>query len=45
MYPDADDDIEDEAAGDRPGSPAESIERLEWDDPRAVDFRQRLRTS
>ncbi|QRW02217.1 alpha/beta hydrolase family protein [Ceratobasidium sp. AG-Ba] len=43
-YPDDDGDIEDEAAGDRPGSPAEAIDRLEWDDPRAVDFRQRLRT-
>lgn len=44
LYPDNDDDVEDEAAGDRPGSPAESIDRLEWDDPRAVDFRHRLRT-
>ncbi|KAG9081089.1 hypothetical protein FRC07_014647, partial [Ceratobasidium sp. 392] len=43
-YPDTDDDIEDEAAGDRPGSPAEAIDRLEWDDARAIDFRQRLRT-
>ncbi|KAB5592081.1 Alpha/beta hydrolase family protein [Ceratobasidium theobromae] len=43
-YPDADDDIEDDTAGSRPGSPAESIDKLEWDDPRAVDFRQRLRT-
>lgn len=44
VYPDNDDDVEDEAAGSRPGSPAESIERLEWDDPRAVDFRHRMRT-
>ncbi|CAE6365280.1 unnamed protein product [Rhizoctonia solani] len=44
LYPDADDDIEDDAAGSRPGSPAESIDKLEWDDPRAVDFRQRLCT-
>jgi pimeloyl-ACP methyl ester carboxylesterase len=29
---------------DRPGSPAESILQLEHDDPRAIDFRQVLRT-
>ncbi|KAH7343243.1 hypothetical protein B0J17DRAFT_565143 [Rhizoctonia solani] len=44
LYRDGDDDIEDDAAGSRPGSPAESIDKLEWDDPRAVDFRERLRT-
>jgi len=44
VYPETGDDLEDEAAGSRPGSPAESIERLEWNDPRAVDFRHRMRT-
>lgn len=29
---------------DRPGSPAEAIIVLEYDDPRAVDFRNSLRT-
>ena len=29
---------------DRPGSPAESITALEFDDPRAIDFRNYLRT-
>ena len=29
---------------DRPGSPAEAITALQFDDPRAVDFRNYLRT-
>jgi hypothetical protein len=29
---------------DRPGSPAEEIEKLQFDDPRATDFRNYLRT-
>lgn len=29
---------------ERPGSPAESIIQLEPDDPRAIDFRNSLRT-
>lgn len=34
-----------ESAGpDRPGSPAEIIEKLAIDDPRAIDYRHRLRT-
>ncbi|KAI0081737.1 hypothetical protein K474DRAFT_1612892 [Panus rudis PR-1116 ss-1] len=34
----------DEEEGDRPGSPAEEITTLEYSDPRAVDFRNYLRT-
>lgn len=34
----------DEEEGNRPGSPAEAITQLERDDPRAIDFRNNVRT-
>ncbi|KAK7695883.1 hypothetical protein QCA50_000521 [Cerrena zonata] len=39
-----DDGSDDEEVGNRPGSPAEDIIALEYNDPRAVDFRNYLRT-
>lgn len=38
------DDGSDEEVGNRPGSPAEDIIAMEFNDPRAVDFRNYLRT-
>jgi hypothetical protein len=41
----SEDDFDEEALDDdRPGSPAEEIEQLRFDDPRAIDFRNYLRT-
>ena len=40
----SDDVSDDEEIGNRPGSPAEDIIALEFNDPRAVDFRNYLRT-
>lgn len=40
----SEDDYDEENLHDeRPGSPAETIEQLKFDDPRAVDFRNYLR--
>jgi len=40
----SEDDFDEEALDDdRPGSPAEEIEQLQFDDPRAIDFRNYLR--
>ena len=35
---------EESLLSERPGSPFENIEQLEFYDPRAVDFRNRMRT-
>jgi hypothetical protein len=41
----SEDDFDEEALDEeRPGSPAEEIEQLQFDDPRAIDFRNYLRT-
>lgn len=39
----ADDYDEENLHDERPGSPAETIEQLKFDDPRAVDFRNHTR--